>query len=550
MQKVLGQSLAKEGAKTVYSVDIANGQKIAKSVDDFVKAFPTANRSAVTEALMKISQNRYSTQESVRLLAKLIKKEALNGKEIRTILDFFEKQNESEIKTTKTEVDANPYGKKEYLIRDLPIVREDLIKLKLNKKEAELLKSEKKISALDKEDLQTFKGILVRLPDFQNTNCWAYLTGKAKLESLYEKRAEIAIVKANATDALGKDMHDADNATDPKKREAAKKKLQVRETAVAESVKKVRSDAHRQESLRKEADALKNDLSGTSLENADLATLFANAKNASSAMRELEAAGKTDTKIYRLLKEKTETDKRVAEAMSAATKVLGSPLVISSEVFADVDPKEAKRMREEFYKDVGIEKSKIPADPTDGTKGLSRNGETVTNVSEFAKNIPNMERGASAKLSDDVTAVKNSSGGIDIVTEGKTLRFDLKDAEGALQMAELFDKSGMGPLIPAMKEIAKSSGVQLKDGVSRAEAGAILSTMASVLGFDTFANEPDPLTLAKKLKTGASGALGNGNLEERMRNLGFLDKDGKTKAESVAAALDGKTNGELMKSMA
>lgn len=158
-------------------------------------------------------------------------------------------------------------------------------------------------------------------------------------------------------------------------------------------------------------------------------------------MRELEAVGKTDTKIYRLLKEKFETDKKVAEAMSAATKAFGEPLVISSEVFGNPDSKEAKRLREEFYKDMGFEKSKIPADPADGTRGLSRNGEIVTNVSEFAKNIPNMERGASARLSDDVTAVKNSSGGIDIVSEGKTLRFDLKESEGALQMAELFEKS-------------------------------------------------------------------------------------------------------------
>lgn len=101
-----------------------------------------------------------------------------------------------------------------------------------------------------------------------------------------------------------------------------------------------------------------------------------------------------------------------------------------------------------------------------------------------------------------------------------------------------------------MKDIVKFSGVQLKDGVSRTEARAILSGMATMLGFDAFASEPDPIALAKKLKAGADGAFGNGNLEERMRKRGFLDKDGRTNAESVTAALEKRTNGELMESIA
>ncbi|MFB0965625.1 MAG: hypothetical protein QMC36_08330 [Patescibacteria group bacterium] len=199
MEKVLGQSLTKEGGKTAISADLANDQaKTARSVDEFVKAFPGANRAAATEALVRISQNRYGITDTVRVLAKVIKKEAMNGKEIDAVLGYLKKQNEAEIKAVKQEVESNPYGKKDYLIRDLPIVQEDLIKLKLNPKEKALLESDKKISTLDKEDSETFKGILRRYPGYTKTNCWAYLNGNATLESLYEKKAELDLLGDNS----------------------------------------------------------------------------------------------------------------------------------------------------------------------------------------------------------------------------------------------------------------------------------------------------------------------------------------------------------------
>lgn len=62
-------------------------------------------------------------------------------------------------------------------------------------------------------------------------------------------------------------------------------------------------------------------------------------------------------------------------------------------------------------------------------------------------------------------------------------------------------------LIPAMKDVALTSKIDLRNGIGREEARKMLSSVALALGYDDIADEVDPRVLLGKFRAASEGAF-------------------------------------------
>lgn len=125
-------------------------------------------------------------------------------------------------------------------------------------------------------------------------------------------------------------------------------------------------------------------------------------------------------------------------------------------------------------------------------------------------------------------------------TPSGKLKFDPSEAEGAIQQLDLLNTAGAEFLIPAMKEIAKMSGIDLKNGITRTESRKILSSLSNAFGISGISDEPDPRAMLEKFAVAASGGIDGKTLAAKARDPKMeILKDGVLNAKALVRAMSG-----------
>ena len=259
--------------------------------------------------------------------------------------------------------------------------------------------------------------------------------------------------------------------------------------------------------------------------------VLADASLRTSVKRALEKNGKDNELLYGVILSHENVLKDVQRANDLYEKTFGQRMDLSGLEINERGAKSSKLLRA-LSESLSSETAQERSNETSRIASLSSQSISATKAYDISK------PGETVQISSSVSATKTESGGIVVETPSGKLKFDYKEAKGAMNEIDILERAGAAFLIPAMKEIAANTGIQLKNGVSREEASRMLATLAKAFGMNDVANETDPRALLIKFKTVASGALGGGDLSERARKLGFVDDMGTLKPNKVAEGLE------------
>lgn len=101
---------------------------------------------------------------------------------------------------------------------------------------------------------------------------------------------------------------------------------------------------------------------------------------------------------------------------------------------------------------------RAPENTNEGSERENRPQASASILSQFQK----LEGGAPLDIASSYTAVKTESGGLEVKIPTGKLRFDYREAEGAVQQIDILRSVGADFLIPSMKEIANASGLDYR----------------------------------------------------------------------------------------
>lgn len=279
------------------------------------------------------------------------------------------------------------------------------------------------------------------------------------------------------------------------------------------------------------AEQNKKTLAEIGLGNRSVEEIYTDPALRASVKRELEKNGKEGTSLYALILSH-ENNMRDWERVNAEhRRIFGRNIEMPNYDKEDGNVKNSKYLRA-LNDSYSLAQNQERTSETRRIASLSDQSISATRAYDISK------PGETVQISNSVSATKTESGGLVVDTPSGKLKFDYKEAKGAMNEIDILERAGAAFLIPAMKEIAANTGIQLKNGISREEASRMLVTLAKAFGMNDVANETDPRALLTKFKTEASGALGGGDLSERARKLGFVDDMGTLKPNKIAEGLE------------
>lgn len=494
---ILNSTIAVEDQKTKRVLDEmknANRERIATMADDIAKRFPKIEKARITATILEINDKKPErTEDIIRIIARNLGDGVeIKAEHLREILSCLIGEAQRDVEAAKRKAKETDYPGKTF--GETRIFQEDFVALAKSPEETKLIEKLKtvKVDNFSVEECRKVLEMLKRIPDGEKTLFFKYLNARLEKRSAEVRKEGSKKIRDSAevvTDMMRKRREDPSPEGRKKWDEQVSKYGKAVDAAVQESVndqdyleRKDRIDAE----------------SARVLEEIGMAGVGVNEVLADKTLCKkvatlLEKHGKTDTDLYRLVSAKLELSAYV----------------------------------EAYEREYG---GKLNLTPSDGKeKGFSEAGEKTaerskTGDTSFTRTFEEARSGETFRLSDGTFGTKTASGGLEISTVSGKLRFDHKEAEGALQQIDLLKAAGAEFLIPAIREIAGASGVDFKAGLSRLEIGRVLSTLARTFGFDSVANEADPMAMLSKFKAAASGAANGKTVEAVARNMGVITK--------------------------
>lgn len=462
-QKVLDEALLPNAGQSGKAIDalkkvIEAGRENGAVIEAFAKKFPSLDRGRLSSVLLDIQKNRPGTADIIRKLAPALSTGELSAKDVSAICDILVQESEKGVLKAKKQVEESDYGNR--IVGELRAFKENL--LPSSEKEPEDAKflngiKNKKTDALDPAECKTLFGILKKQPNWQEEmpNFVKFLEGRI---AVYEKQKQAGELKAaGANPHAVASAVNGSQSTNPEARKKGESEIASlnKVTGAAGEVRaRVLDLEARKKAVEDESKPLLEKLGYGKL---PLEDLLKDRALSEQVMRDLEKNGETASSLYRALVGHRATIREFAVAKNQFEKEFGTSLGIPANFFDEAydKPKNStSKFREAYLND-----SDLRVGNRTTTEKLWESGRPDSATSVF---FERSQPGESVRISDGIMAVKTQSGGLEIVTPGRTLKFDANEALGATEQIDLLKGVGAEFLIPSLKDIARYSEVSLK----------------------------------------------------------------------------------------